>query len=96
MNVEHTPQRNTPERVIALHIRRNRQNLRDARRGLLWQQTLGQLLKERGEADAETLKTMPTPSKWARVFGRFGFQPVPKTGWRARAKAEAAKAKAAA
>lgn len=93
---EHKPQRNSAERTLALHIRRNRQNLRDARRGLLWQQTLGKLLEDRAAATPETLPDIITPSKWARVFPRFGFQAVPQTGWRARAKAEAAKAKAAA
>lgn len=95
----HKPQRNSPERATELHIRRNRQALRDARRGLLWQRTLGQLLDERNEAagteDIEKLKSLPTPAKWARLFARFGFMPVPQTGWRARARAEAAKAKAA-
>jgi hypothetical protein len=96
----HKPQRNSPERVTELHIRRNRQALRDARRGLLWQRSIGLLLDERNEAigtdDIEKLKTLPTPSQWARRFARFGFMPVPKTGWRAKARAEAAKEKAAA
>jgi hypothetical protein len=84
----HKPQRNTVERATALHIRRNRQNLRDAKRGLLWQQWLQFAITDSDAGPAMT------PGEAARRFARIGFVAVPKTGWRARAKAEAAKAAA--